>query len=396
MKRSFTISGTGCALVDYLYKPVSFTNEVFKKYLSQQPGDGGLTPGKLVFTEEFEKFSNANYQQTRQLITNSREPALNIGGPSVVSLIHASQMLQGYDAEVYFSGGKGSDEGGRFIEEKLKGTPLKICNYRTGNLYTPFTDVLSDPSYDNGLGERIFINNIGAAWEFKPEDLDERFFNSDLVVFGGTALVPSIHEALDDLLAKAKENKAITVVNTVYDFLNEKKDPTSLWPLGKSSDSYKYIDLLITDMEEALRLSGTRDVESAIRFFRQSGAGAIVITHGPHPVHYISQSLLFGQVPESALPVSSKIKEELLKGNTTGDTTGCGDNFAGGIIASLAIQHLKGAKLPLNIDEAIALGIVSGGFACFYNGGTYFESYPGEKSKRIQAYYNDYLMQIRK
>jgi len=51
------ISGIGCALVDYLYKPVSFTDNQFRRYLSVKPGDGGLSPGKLVFRDEFELFS---------------------------------------------------------------------------------------------------------------------------------------------------------------------------------------------------------------------------------------------------------------------------------------------------------------------------------------------------
>jgi sugar/nucleoside kinase (ribokinase family) len=395
MKRPFIISGTGCALIDYLYKPVSFTDDGFRKYLSHQAGDGGLTPGELVFTEEFEKFSKEPYSTIRGLITRGKEPVgLNIGGPSIVSLIHAAQMLHGMDAEVYFSGSKGNDDGGRFIEEKLKATPLKVSYYKTGSNYTPFTDVLSDPGYDGGLGERIFINNIGAAWEFMPGDLDSQFFRSDIVVFGGTALVPNIHQALGELLCKAKQNKALTIVNTVYDFLSEKSDPLKPWSLGRSTESYQHIDLLITDMEEALRLSGATNAEAAIYYFKQAGVGAAVITHGPKPIHFFAQNNLFGHIPASTLPVSSRITAELLIGNKNGDTTGCGDNFAGGLTAAIAIQLIKGKEFQLSFTEAIALGVVSGGFACFYNGGTYFESYPGEKAEKIQGYYNDYRKQI--
>jgi len=31
---------------------------------------------------------------------------------------------------------------------------------------------------------------FGAAWDYLPERLDGDFFSSDIVVFGGTALVP--------------------------------------------------------------------------------------------------------------------------------------------------------------------------------------------------------------
>ena len=396
MSRPFIISGTGCALIDYLYSPVSFSNGAFSQFLSLKPGDGGLAPGKLVFTEEFEKFSGKDYLQSRNLITDSKQPvALNIGGPSIVSLIHAAQLLGKTNAEIYFFGSKGTDEAGRFMDEKLRHTPLKIGKYKNSAQFTPFTDVLSDPDWNNGQGERIFINNIGAAWDFLPTDLDEHFFKSDMVVFGGTALVPNIHCAIDELLAKAKSHQAITVVNTVYDFLNEKKNPSIAWPLGKSINSYQNIDLLICDMEEALSLAGTNSVGEAIDFFQTSGVGAAVITHGANPVHFFAQNQLFGNIPVSQVPVSERVICELSNPeNRTGDTTGCGDNFVGGMIASIATQLIHSNSHSANLKLAVALGVVSGGFACFYNGGTFYEKQAGEKAAKIESYLHDYLNQI--
>ena len=223
MSRTIKISGTGCALVDYLYKPVNFHSEAMSSYLSVKTGDGGLAPGRLVFTEELERFASEKYLDIRHKIVNGQQPvALNIGGPSIVSLIHAAQLLHDFPAEVNFWGCKGKDSGAAFLEEKLQKTPLKISKYKTGNLYTPFTDVLSDPDFDHGNGERIFVNNIGAAGELLPEDLDDSFFEADIVVFGGTAIVPEIHNHLTELLQSAKNKGCITVVNTVYDFRNEK------------------------------------------------------------------------------------------------------------------------------------------------------------------------------
>ena len=77
-----------------------------------------------------------------------------------------------------------------------------------------------------------------------------------------------------------------------------------------------------------------------------------------------------------------------------GDTTGCGDNFAGGIIASLAEQLKMTKKGRFNLKEAISLGISSGGFCCFTIGGTYHEPYRGEKKQRIDIIQKDYLKQI--
>ena len=396
-RKTIRISGTGCALVDYLYKPVSFTSEIFKRFLSVKPGDGGLSPGKLVFRDEFEKFSGEDYLKVREQITNGNPPvSLNIGGPSIVSLIHTAQMLAGMNAEVYFYGSKGMDKDAAFIDENIQKTPLQIGKYKISEKHTPFTDVLSDPDYDQGLGERIFINNIGAAWDMYPGDLDESFFESDIIAFGGTALVPNIHQALTELLEKSKENNALTIVNTVYDFLNEKKNPNVAWPLGSSLQTYQYIDLLITDREEALRLSGKETVDDALSFFQQTGVGGIIITHGANPLYYAYNSPLFG-ASEGRKPVSEKVTEIMINHpEKVGDTTGCGDNFAGGVIASIAQQLLERPSQQINLDNAIAMGVVSGGYACFYHGGTYYEKQPGEKRGAIESLYNEYLLQLQK
>lgn len=393
----FRISGTGCALVDYLYKPVCFTDETFARYMSVKSGDGGLSPGKLVFKDEFDKFSKEDYLAVRELLVKGRPPVtLNVGGPSIVSLIHAAQMLADLPAEVSFSGSKGNDEGAEFIDQQLRKTPLKVANYKVvDSQYTPFTHVLSDPDYDCGHGERIFINNIGAAWEFYPEDIDDDFFESDIVVFGGTALVPHIHQSLLELVKKAKSRNAITVVNTVYDFLNEKNSPEKAWPLGCSVETYDYIDLLIVDMEEALRLSGSESIEEAIAFFEGTGVGAVVVTHGVKDVHYFSRNKLFGTA-KGRKPVSDRVKNALIQHpETMGDTTGCGDNFVGGIVASIAKQLIGHPERQVDLEQAIALGTVSGGYACFYNGGTFYEEYLGQKNELIEPYYQDYLLQVK-
>lgn len=396
-QRSFRVSGVGCALVDYLYQPVNFSGVDFARYMSVKKGDGGLFPGILVFKDEFEKFCHENYFDVRKVLTQGLPPVtLNIGGPCIVSLIHAAQMLENTSAEVYFYGSKGHDKEASFIDEGIKRTPLKIGLYKETDQITPFTDVLSDPTYDQGNGERIFINNIGAAWNLYPEDLDDTFYESDIVVFGATALVPHIHESMLEMLKKAKLNKAFTIVTTVYDSLNEKKDSTKAWPLGESVETYRYVDLLVMDMEEALRLSGKTTIEEAFLFFKQVGVGSVVVTHGAKPTHYFARGPIF--VPsEGQMPISEAVRNRLVEfPETVGDTTGCGDNFAGGVIASVASQLMAKNGQPVDMQDAIAMGTASGGYACFYHGGTFFEKHKGEKKESIFAYYESYLNQLNK
>ena len=393
MGKIIRISGTGCALVDYLYNPVGFKSRAIEPYLSLKAGDGGLAPGKLVFTEELERFAGESYLPVREKIVNYLKPvALNIGGPSVVSLIHAAQLLHDQPAEVRFWGCKGEDEGGAFLERKLQKTPVLIGKYKKGERYTPFTDVLSDPDFDHGNGERIFINNIGAAWEFLPEDLDESFFNADIVVFGGTALVPAIHDHLAELLRTAKNKGCITLINTVYDFRTEKAHPDCRWPLGESDESYRLTDLLITDYEEALRLSGESDIYGAIRFFRSVRVASLIITNGSKNIIVYSEGNFFKKLELTELPVSKEVSLKL-KSGSSGDTTGCGDNFAGGVLASIVMQLNNHVQSP-DLMEACCWGVVSGGYNCFYIGGTYLEEYPGEKFEKLKPYYERYKQQF--
>ncbi|HEY3389640.1 MAG TPA: carbohydrate kinase family protein [Prolixibacteraceae bacterium] len=397
MDSKIIVAGTGCALADYLYTGVRFNTPPFQKYLSHQTGDGGLTPGKLVFTEELEKYSGLPYAEICKELTNGEPPAaFNIGGPGLVSLINSSQLLDKEKFEVRFYGGAGNDSTASLIERLVKKTPLNIDNYRRiSEKRTPFTDVLSDPTYDNNHGERTFVNNIGAAWDYTPDLLGEEFFNADIVCFGGTALVPQIHDNLTSLLKRAKRNGCLTVVNTVFDFRNEKNNPDQPWPLIDALENYFLIDVLIMDCEEALKISGKRTIGDAADYFFSQNVGAVIITNGAKELYAFSNGSLFDKTELMKLPVSKKVGDDITRNSALkGDTTGCGDNFAGGVIASLAMQLKTGDIGKLDLADAIAWGVASGGFTCFYVGGTYIENCEGEKLEIVQKFKNEYINQI--
>jgi len=386
------ISGTGCSLADLLYTNIDFSDEVFKKYISKSPGDGGLIPGNLVFVNELEKYAGENIDNILAKIMPGGKPdAFNLGGPCIVALINAGQLLR-EEAKVNFYGAYGEDNTGEELTGILKQTPININNYLQKKGLTPFTYVFSDPDY-NKDGERIFVNNIGAAWEYSPSDLKNSFFKSDILVFGATALVPQIHDNLSQLLEKGKKSNSINIVTTVYDFRNEKKNPGKKWPLGKEEGYYRFIDLLIADKEEALKISGEDNLKSAAGYFKEKGISSFIITNGANNFMIYSDGNLFKKESRKELPVSEDISNEL-KNNPEkkGDTTGCGDNFAGGVIGSLVSQLTIGDR-P-DIIKAAAMGTVSGGFACFYNGGVWLEKERGEKYKKLNEYYEKYLKQI--
>ena len=393
------ISGTGCALVDYFYPNINFHSGSFSEFQSKRDGDGGLCQGRLVFTEELEQFAGAQYSEILKRITGGTAPSTyNLGGPGLVSLIHVAQMLPLNKFDVRFFGSAGNDDKAEIIFDLLKKTPLNISNYvKIGKKASPLTDVFSDPDFDNGQGERTFVNNIGAAWDYLPEYLENDFLNSDIVCFGGTALVPVIHDNLGKLLRKARQNKCISVVNTVFDFMNEKKNPDKNWPIGDTPEDLSLIDMLIMDKEEALKISGCNSMKAAADYFIDKKVTSFIITNGSQNIIAYSSGGIFTCTGLLDLSVSARVLRELnSQTQKTGDTTGCGDNFVGGVIASIGQQLLNIKKGQLNFNEAVAWGVASGGMACFYVGGTYFEKQPFEKFNLVKEYIDHYLLQINK
>ena len=46
------------------------------------------------------------------------------------------------------------------------------------------------------------------------------------------------------------------------------------------------------------------------------------------------------------------------------------------------------------MTEAIAFGVASGAFACYYVGGTFIENSTGEKLRKVEGFKNEYFQQI--
>ncbi|MCL2067846.1 MAG: carbohydrate kinase family protein [Treponema sp.] len=396
-----TIHGTGCCLMDYLYAACDFSSEYFKKAMSKKEADGGLSPGKLVFAEDFERFMGKPYNAALAEITGKPPDSHNLGGPSVVSLAHAAQIL-GDKAAVRYFGVRGNDKPADFVESALKKIPFNEYRLVRKDYPSPRTDVLSDPNYDNGHGERTFINLMGAANYFYPDDLDNDFFNADIVAFGATALLPQIHKNLTGLLKQAKETGAVTVANLVYDFQSDINSPGKKWNLGGKDDAYQYIDILIADKDEALKTSGCADsggysVRHAIQWFMSHGTGAVIVTDGSRGISLAAGKGIFSPLEFLSMPVCTEIDRELAAHpQRRGDTTGCGDNFAGGVIAGIAEQLCAAPGEALDLRECAIQGTAAGGFACFTIGGTYYEESPGEKRNKLEPYIEAYRRQLGK
>ncbi len=383
------MAGAGCALLDFIHADVDFSSPAFSALRSRRPGDGGLEPGKLVFAEDFERFAGADITVALAALVRGAAPdACNVGGPGIVAMIHAAQLLHaggGARFSVDFTGARGADSNGGLLGSMVAPCGLDGLTLVPKEGRTAFTLVLSDPRHDGGRGERCFINEIGAAGRLGAEDLPASLFDADIAVFGGTGLTPALHDALGPLLLRCRSAGTLTIVNTVYDFRNERRDPVGRWPLGSDEGTYASVDLLVADLEEALRLSGASDASGALAFFGSRGVGAAVVTSGTRDIAVAAFGKgRFAPMPERRYPVSAAVMAELAAHpERRGDTTGCGDNFAGGLVASAAMQLEAGAG-PIDLGEALAWAVASGGFACFHVGGVFTEDRPGHKKSLIE------------
>ncbi|GAB1482253.1 hypothetical protein MASR2M78_10680 [Treponema sp.] len=389
------LHGAGCCLIDYLYANVDFGSPSFNAARSRTEGDGGLTPGRLVFAEDFERFIGKPYETALQELSGGVAATKhNLGGPSVVALAHTAQLRT--EDSVRFYGVRGDDETGRYVEEFLARLPFDHVHINVEKGPTPRTDVLSDPNYDNGHGERTFINLIGTAGHFGPANLEDEFYDADIVALGGTGIMPLLHDGMTEVLQKARSRGAATVVNLVYDFRSELNAPNEKWKLGLKDDAYPHIDVLVADREEALKTSGQKDAETAIAWFLSQGVGAAVVTEGSRNIRLASQGGIFAPLSERSMPVCIAVNEELAAyPERRGDTTGCGDNFAGGLLASMLEQLATAPRGKLDLTEAAVWAVASGGFACFTIGGTYYEETVGEKRAKLLPYVGYYRDELR-
>ncbi len=385
------IHGTGCSLVDNLYTPIDFYSDHYMKWLARKEFDAGIITGGLVFGDNLEKEAGVKYADIIAEITGDMQPQRNVGGPSVVALLHMSQITDMKEVEISYYGARSDDETGKYLKEKLSRFNINIDNYIVTDGNTPFTDVLSDPSYNNNNGERTFINYIGAAGRIAGRDLPASFFEADILVFGGTALTPGIHDDLSQVLKRGRDSGCINFVNTVYDFRNQRRNPEKPWPLVSREEDFRLIDLLIADNEEAVRISGKPDKREAARFFLSKGVRSGIITHGSEDITCFSNGNFFSEEGIFTMPVSREAGARM-KAMPSGkaDTTGCGDNFAGGVYASVVRQLSESPGNVPSLRKAALMGIVSGGFAGLYLGGVYYEQYRNEKAEKLKPLIESY------
>lgn len=306
-----------------------------------------------------------------------------LGGVAVVPLICAAQLLWNEGAEVYFYANLANDADGDELYEMIGRTPLRRDKISRRSGRCPVTYVLNEESGESEAAERTFIayDEVGPGLRFAPADLDEAFYGSDVTLFSAMFWEPDLSSALSKILGRCKQAGSLTVAGTAFD--PGQRHNAGRWHLGDSDEVYRHIDLLVMNHVEAGKYAGTSSDAEAAQFFRAAGVDSVIITNGLEPVYYASAGQLFAK-ESGYVPVASAVLEDQRSGRiAVGDTVGCGDNFVGGVLASITSQKRAGRS---SLREAVRWGNVAGALASTHRGGVHYERRPGERRTLFLQY----------
>lgn len=387
------ISGVGCCVVDYIYQDVDFALPKANRYLTKD-GTHGLIISEGNLLEHLTTYFGVSEGKLIQDIVGGITPHKTLGGVSVVTLISAAQLLfdQG-DIEVYYYANIPRNELGKLTIETIRKTPLRTDRLKIVEGDSVVTHALCGNDAQ-GNPSRTFIcaPSVHPSTALELEELDDDFYTSELTVFSAIQWEPLINERFSQVLRKCKEHNSITMVSTASDPLMRGRHK---WVLGDSDKVYEYIDILMMNKEEALHYSGKDDLESAVKYFQSiPSIQGVLITDGLNPTYVYGKGELCRPY-HGFIPTVHAIDEDKARGLLPhGDTVGCGDNYCGGVVASIALQLKRGAG-QIDLMEACILGNLSGGITSTTTGGIFKEQFFGEKQRLVDRYYRDYVKQVR-
>lgn len=164
-------------------------------------------------------------------------------------------------------------------------------------------------------GQRHFIKTMNNSFRsFRKDEIDYQLIKNAKAVSLASLFSSKLSdkEVIYSILKMAKDNNAITFADTVP--FNVEK------PLDFLKEALPYVDFMLPNIEEAQLLTGKKKVEEMAEILLDYGVKNVIIKMGKEGCFIKNQG------EEMFIP-SIKAK--------TIDTTGAGDNFVAGFIASV-------------------------------------------------------------
>lgn len=183
-------------------------------------------------------------------------------------------------------------------------------------------------------GQRSFLLERGRNYHWSQEEIsDDVLDRARAISLGSLFHLGKLDTGGAEILFKrAKERGLITFADMTADI--EQIGPEAVRGV------YPYTDFLMPSLAEAIYITGENEPERIADYFLTSGVQNIVIKLGEKGCYFKNQKEEFYM---DAFPVSAV------------DTTGCGDNFAAGLIH----QILKGESMKAAAQFACAVGAVN-------------------------------------
>ncbi len=186
-------------------------------------------------------------------------------------------------------------------------------------------------------GDRPALHVRGASDHFDvPASMYDQVFDAPIIHLGGTGLLKKLDgPASVTILKEAKKRSCIVTFDLIAANAETAAIVKPLLP---------FIDYFMPSIEEARDMSGQATPEDCARFYLDHGAQCCVFTLGGDGAYYAHRDGTRMKSPAYAIQII--------------DTTGCGDAFDAGFIASL--HHKMDTETALRFAQASA-GLVATG-----------------------------------
>lgn len=186
-------------------------------------------------------------------------------------------------------------------------------------------------------GDRPALHQRGASDHFDvPAALYDQVFDAPIVHLGGTGLLRRLDGPRSvEILAEAKRRGCTTTFDLIAATAETAAIVLPLLP---------HIDYFMPSIEEARDMSGCRTKEDCASFYLDRGARTCVFTLGGEGAFFASADGTRLHVPAYDIEVV--------------DTTGCGDAFDAGFIASL--HHRMDPEAGIRFAQGVAALVASG------------------------------------
>lgn len=186
-------------------------------------------------------------------------------------------------------------------------------------------------------GDRPALHVRGASDHFDvPASMYDQVFDAPIIHLGGTGLLRKLDgPASVTLLKEAKRRGRIVTFDLIA---------ASAETIGIVEPLLPHIDYFMPSIEEARDMSGLQNAEDCASFYLDKGAACCVFTLGGEGAYYAHRD-------------GTRLKSPAYEVRVV-DTTGCGDAFDAGFIASL--HHKMDVETSLRFAQAAA-GLVATG-----------------------------------